>query len=76
MSFVNPILDTELDADRHARRNRRIPVKFRKKPVVIEAWQIPPVHDAATREGPPDWLIQALVNGQVVAIVMPMRPST
>jgi hypothetical protein len=34
-------------------------MKFRKKPVVIEAWQVPP-DDGNTRELPPMWLISAI----------------
>jgi hypothetical protein len=41
--------------------------KFRKKPVVIEAWQIPPPNDDATREAPPTWLVDALMKGDVEA---------
>lgn len=42
-------------------------MKFRKKPVVIEAYQIPP-NDGLTREIPPGWLVDALLNGDAVAI--------
>ena len=42
-------------------------MKFRKKPVVIEAFQIPP-DDGLTRQLPPDWLMDALVKGTVVAV--------
>lgn len=38
--------------------------KFRKKPVVIEAWQIPPQGEA-TREAPPIWLVDAIVAEKV-----------
>lgn len=33
--------------------------KFRKKPVVIEAYQVPP-DDGHTRQLPPQWLISAI----------------
>lgn len=39
-------------------------MKFRKKPVVIEAWQLHP-DDGMTRPLPPAWLIDACVNKQV-----------
>jgi hypothetical protein len=39
-------------------------MKFRKKPVVIEAWEIPP-NDENTREVPPIWLIHAVSAGSV-----------
>ena len=39
-------------------------MKFRKKPVVIEAYQIPP-NDGLTREAPPMWLVDALLDGRV-----------
>jgi hypothetical protein len=42
--------------------------KFRKKPVVIEAWQIPP-NDETTREAPPAWLVSAIANRTVRPIV-------
>lgn len=35
--------------------------KFRKKPVVIDAWQVTP-DDSQTRQLPPAWLINALVH--------------
>jgi hypothetical protein len=38
-------------------------MKFRKKPVVIEAYQIPPYNDENTRAAPPAWLVSAIVNG-------------
>jgi hypothetical protein len=41
--------------------------KFRKKPVVIEAWQVTP-DDNQTRQIPPAWMISALVRGECVAI--------
>lgn len=40
-------------------------MKFRKKPVVIEAFQIHP-NDGLTRQLPPQWLVDALVSGAVV----------
>jgi hypothetical protein len=40
--------------------------KFRKKPVVIEAWEVSP-DDGHTRELPPSWLVSALVAGSVTA---------
>lgn len=39
--------------------------KYRKKPVVIEAFQLHP-NDDQTRQLPPPWLIQALVDKGVV----------
>ena len=41
-------------------------MKYRKKPVVIEAYQVPP-DDHKTRLAPPTWLIDALVDGRVPA---------
>jgi len=41
--------------------------KFRKKPVVIEAWQVPP-DDGNTRSVPPTWMVDALVAGGCVAL--------
>jgi hypothetical protein len=41
--------------------------KFRKKPVVIEAWQIAP-DDGQTRQLPPSWLMNALSSGECVLI--------
>ena len=38
--------------------------KYRKIPVVIEAYQIPP-DDDQTRELPPHWLLDAIANGVV-----------
>ncbi len=37
---------------------------YRKKPLVIEAYQIPP-NDDQTRELPPAWLLDAIQNGTV-----------
>jgi hypothetical protein len=42
-------------------------VKYRKKPVVIEAYQIPP-NDAQTRALPPVWLLEALASKSVTAL--------
>jgi hypothetical protein len=39
-------------------------MKFRKKPVVIEAFQVHP-DDGNTRELPPHWLVNAIVDGSV-----------
>jgi hypothetical protein len=39
-------------------------MKFRKKPVVIEAFQAHP-GDGHTRQLPPKWLIDAVMMGQV-----------
>jgi hypothetical protein len=41
--------------------------KFRKKPVVIEAWQVTP-DDGQTRQLPPIWLVNALVSGGATAL--------
>lgn len=41
--------------------------KFRKKPVEIEAYQIPPEGDETTRELPA-WLVTAICNGTVRAL--------
>lgn len=38
--------------------------KYRKKPVVIDAFRIPP-NDDQTRELPPHWLLDAIANGAV-----------
>jgi hypothetical protein len=40
-------------------------MKFRKKPVVIEAWQIHP-NDEQTRPLPPKWLLDALTITSIV----------
>jgi len=40
---------------------------FRKKPVVIEAWQIPP-DDQVTRKMPPAWVVGALMSGKLVPV--------
>ena len=42
-------------------------MKFRKKPVVIEAWQIPLDSDDSTRETP-SWVIQAVIARTVELI--------
>ena len=39
-------------------------MKFRKKPVVIEAFQLHP-NDGMTRVLPPNWLMQAILDGKV-----------
>lgn len=39
---------------------------FRKKPIVIEAWQIPPFNGAFD-PAPPSWLRKAIVDGRVRA---------
>lgn len=41
-------------------------MKYRKKPVVIEAWQIPENIDH-TAELPPIWLVNAIMEGSVIA---------
>ena len=41
-------------------------MKFRKKPVVIEAFEVHP-DDGHTRQLPPTWLIDAVVSGKVIA---------
>lgn len=41
--------------------------KYRKKPVVIDAFQIHP-NDGLTRDLPPSWLISALMSGGVVML--------
>lgn len=45
-------------------------MKFRKKPVVIEAWQVTP-DDGQTRQLPPQWLVAALTSEPPVAIALP-----
>lgn len=40
-------------------------MKFRKKPVVVEAFQTHP-NDGLTRRLPPGWMIEALLSGRVV----------
>jgi hypothetical protein len=40
--------------------------KFRKKPVVIEAWQVHP-NDGATRPLPPQWLMDAILKTSQVS---------
>jgi hypothetical protein len=42
-------------------------VKYRKKPVVIEAFRVPPPDDE-TREAAPTWLVNALLNSSVTVI--------
>lgn len=42
-------------------------LKFRKKPIEIEAWQIPPADDEQTRANPP-WLISAVIDGTVTPL--------
>ena len=42
-------------------------MKFRKKPVVIEAVQIPP-NDEMTRAIPPTWLVAAIAAGEVTPV--------
>lgn len=37
---------------------------YRKKPVFVEAWQIPP-NDGVVRPGPPPWLSQKILDGAV-----------
>lgn len=39
-------------------------MKFRKKPVVIEAWQVPP-DDNMTRDLPPSWCVSAILSGEL-----------
>lgn len=41
-------------------------MKFRKKPVVIEAYELPP-NDGNTRALPPIWLVDAIVKRTVHA---------
>ncbi len=41
--------------------------KFRKKPVVIEAWQVTP-DDGQTRQLPPMWLVTAITTGAAIAL--------
>jgi len=38
--------------------------QYRKKPLIIDAYQIPP-DDDQTRELPPHWLLDAIANGVV-----------
>lgn len=47
--------------------NESAAMKFRKKPVEIEAYQIPP-DDEQTRLAPPVWLLDAIVKGIVIAV--------
>ena len=42
-------------------------MKYRKKPVVIEAFQVEP-NDDKSRRLPPGWLMQAIVGGSVVPL--------
>ncbi len=46
-------------------------MKFRKKPVVIEAWQIPPDNREETREGPPHWLLSAMSGPDRIVRAIP-----
>jgi hypothetical protein len=41
-------------------------MKYRKKPIVIEAWQVPENIDH-TAELPPVWLVEAIIKGTVIA---------
>src|SRR5574341_16066 len=47
-----------------SQEQQRSHMKFRKKPVVIEAFQVHP-DDGMTRELPPLWLVDAFVNSTV-----------
>ena len=38
--------------------------QYRKKPAVIEAWQIPP-DDNQTRQLPPSWAVAAIISGEL-----------
>ena len=49
--------------------------KYRKIPVVIEAYRIPP-DDDQTRELPPHWLLDAIANGDVWSIGETWRIKT
>lgn len=40
-------------------------MKYRKKPVVIEAWQIPAAGEEPTI--PPLWLVEAIMRSEVIA---------
>lgn len=42
-------------------------MKFRKKPVVIEAFQVHP-DDGHTRQLPPNWFIEAMLAKKIVPI--------
>lgn len=42
-------------------------MKFRKKPVVIEAFEVPP-DDGMTRQLPPKWLVDRMVDGSIRAL--------
>ena len=42
-------------------------MQFRKKPVVIEAYEVPP-NDNNTRRLPPHWLLDAVAKGSVIPI--------
>ena len=42
-------------------------MKFRKKPVVIEAYQLQP-NDGMTRQLPPAWLVNALMSREVYTL--------
>lgn len=43
-------------------------MKFRKKPVVIEAFLIPPISAPASHEDLPPWLVDAIATGNVVPL--------
>lgn len=45
-------------------------MKYQKKPLVIEAYQLPP-NDDQTRRLPPPWLMKAIVDGQVQVLAEP-----
>lgn len=42
-------------------------MKFRKKPVVIDAFQVHP-DDGLTRQLPPKWAVDAFVSGELVVL--------
>jgi hypothetical protein len=59
--LMNPV---PVQIDTLAYRWSEMMAKYRKKPVVIEAWQLPP-NGNVVRPGPPPWLSQAIIDGDV-----------
>lgn len=43
-------------------------MKYRKRPIEVEAWQIPGTEDSASRFSAPIWLVSALLSGKVMAL--------
>lgn len=46
--------------------DKNVTSKFRKKPVVIEAFRVPALNDETT-QATPHWFVQAMIDGRLVA---------